>query len=291
MCRFVSVITEEISDFGLVLKEGPRSLARLSRRHPDGWGIATHGGDDTGQPPCSEGTGHDDRWRIQKGTGRAVSCGRFQSIASRSSGTILIAHVRQKTVGATSIANAHPFMQSGWVFAHNGTIKDLRFVRARTSAARLSEVQGETDSEVLFAYLLTRLDELGLASMSSMNSGANRSARDEATRVLATAMEELRSRNIGALNFLLADGASCFVHRFGRTLFLLEGGPEEAREGHTPNSTRALKWKQRRNAVLVASERLTDDPWRELPEGTFFRVDREPAPSIAWPAAPARAAA
>jgi predicted glutamine amidotransferase len=291
MCRFVAVITEEITSYGLVLKEAPRSLARLSTEHPDGWGIAAHGGNDTSPLSCSEGTRHEPSWRLQKGTERAASCRRFQSIASRSAGTILIAHVRQKTVGATSIANTHPFMQSGWVFAHNGTIKDQTFVRARTSAARLAEVRGETDSELLFAYLLTRLDELGLVSMSSMNSEANRNARDEATRVLAAATKELRSRNVGAFNFLLADGASCFVHRFGRTLFLLERAPDEARERHAPNSTRTTNWKQRGNAVLVASERLTDEPWRELPEGTFLRVDRERAPSITWSDAPARAAA
>jgi glutamine amidotransferase len=292
MCRLVGVVASEVTEFGLVLKEAPRSLARLSAEHPDGWGIAAHGGDDA-PPSRSEGTRCEGGWRIQKGTERASHCRRFLSIASRSSGTILIAHVRQKTVGPTSIDNTHPFMQSGWVFAHNGTVHDQAFLRAGTSAARLADVRGQTDSEVLFAYLLTRLDAAGLTSISSPERRDSIEDREEATRVLADATAELRARQVGAFNFLLSDGASCFVHRFGRPLFLLErtrGEPPSSGDVDVPDSARVPKWRPRRPAVLVASEQLTDEPWREVPEGTFFRVDREPAPKIAWPGAPTRAA-
>lgn len=292
MCRLVGVVASDILEFGLVLKEAPRSLARLSAEHPDGWGIAAHGGHDSIPPSHSEGSRYEGGWRIQKGTERAADCRRFQSIASRSAGTILIAHIRQKTVGPTSIANTHPFMQSGWVFAHNGTIQDQPFVRGGASAERLAEVRGETDSELLFAFLLTRLDAAGLTSMRCLIGHASIAAREEATRVLASATEELRSRKVGAFNFLLSDGSSCFVHRFGRTLFLLERTPHEPLEqpDAEPMSGRLAKWTKRRHAVLVASERLTDEPWRELPDGTLLRVDREPTPTIAWPRAPALAA-
>ncbi len=290
MCRLVGVIAEEVTEFGLVLKEAPRSLARLSNEHPDGWGIAAHGSLDSMPPSRSEGTRFEGGWRIQKGTERAADCARFQSIASRSAGTILIAHVRQKTVGPTSVANTHPFMQSGWVFAHNGTIQDQDFVRSGASAGRLAEVRGETDSETLFAYLLSLLDKAGLTKMRELFGEDGRRAREEATRILATATEELRERKVGAFNFLLSDGESCFVHRFGRTLFMLDRTPPSTRNlDEIPNS-RERPWVERRRAVLIASERLTDEAWVELPEGAFLRVDREPRPAIAWPHATARAA-
>jgi predicted glutamine amidotransferase len=291
MCRLAGVIAEEVTEFGLVLKEAPRSLARLSSEHPDGWGIAAHGSIDSMPPSRSEGTRYEGGWRIQKGTERAADCHRFQSIASQSTGTILIAHVRQKTVGPTSIANTHPFMQSGWVFAHNGTIQDQAFVRESTSEARLAEVRGETDSEMLFAYFLTRLDEIGLSSISGLYGEAARVARDKATRTLADATEELRNRKVGAFNFLMSDGESCFIHRFGRSLFLLDRTPRKSRvprSDELPTSARQVTWVERRRAVLVASEQLTDEPWVELPEGTFLRVDRDPTPTIAWPEAFAR---
>jgi predicted glutamine amidotransferase len=42
--------------------------------------------------------------------------------------------------------------------------------------------------------------------------------------------------------------------------------------------------------VVVASERLTDEQWGEIPEGTLLRIDRAPAPRIVWADAPERAA-
>ena len=287
MCRLVGIVASEITEFGLVLKEAPRSLARLSREHPDGWGVAAHGGPDS-IPPPSERSPHQGIWRVHKGTDPAGECDRFLEVASRSAGTVLIAHVRQKTVGPTSLANTHPFVQSGWVFAHNGTLVDHASLRAQTSAARLAQVRGDTDSEVLFAFLLTRLDQAGLTHVAS-----SAGAREEATRVIAGAAAELRARKAGAFNFLLSDGASCFVHRFGRSLFLLERSPHEpARERAAmgPGTPPAAPWTPRRHAVLVASERLTEEPWRELPEGTFLRIDRGPTPTIRAADAPERAA-
>ncbi|MBX3225169.1 MAG: class II glutamine amidotransferase [Labilithrix sp.] len=287
MCRLVGIVASEITEFGLVLKEAPRSLARLSREHPDGWGVAAHGGPDS-IPPPSERSPHDGVWRIHKGTNPAGECDRFLDVASRSAGTVLIAHVRQKTVGPTSIENTHPFVQSGWVFAHNGTLVDHGSLRAATSARRLAEVRGNTDSEALFAFLLTRLDEAGVSRV-----GGCGTARQEATRVVARAAEELRARKAGAFNFLLSDGVSCFVHRFGRSLFLLERTPSEpgrARDAGAEGAPPPAPWTPRRHAVLVASERLTEEPWRELPEGTLLRIDRGPAPTILWADAPERAA-
>jgi len=279
MCRLVGIVASEVTEFGLVLKEAPRSLARLSREHPDGWGIAAHGGPGSIPPPSTRSP-HDGPWRIHKGTNPAGECNRFLEIASRSSGTVLIAHVRQKTVGPTSIENTHPFVQSGWVFAHNGTLRDHASLRAQISPERLARVQGDTDSEILFAFLLTRLDHAGVSHV-----GGAPAARDEALRVIAVATEELRERKAGAFNFLLSDGASCFVHRFGRTLFLLERTPHDPARPPTGDG-----WTPRRHAVLVASERLTEEPWREVEEGTLFRIDRGPTPSIVWAGAPVRAA-
>ncbi len=279
MCRLVGVVASDVTEFGLVLKEAPRSLARLSREHPDGWGIAAHGGPGS-IPPPSERSPHDGVWRIHKGTNPAGACNRFLEIASRSAGTVLIAHVRQKTVGPTSIENTHPFVQSGWAFAHNGTLVDHASLRATISPERLAQIRGDTDSEVLFAFLLTRLDQAGLSRV-----GACPTAREDALRVIAIATEELRTRKAGAFNFLLSDGASCFVHRFGRTLFLLERTPTDPRLAPTN-----APWTPRRHAVLVASERLTEEPWREVPDGTLFRIDRGATPAIVRAGAPERAA-
>jgi glutamine amidotransferase len=189
---------------------------------------------------------------------------------------VLVAHVRQKTVGPTRIENTHPFEREGWLFAHNGTVKALDLVRAGASKARLAEIQGDTDSEVLFAFFLSRLDEAGLSKLDG------EPARAAATTVLEEATRKLREANVGAFNFLLTDGATCFAHRFGRSLFILERTPH----GHGS----APHWSRRRHAVLIASERMTDEAWHEVPDGTLMRVDRDPVPTIVGGAAPGRAA-
>lgn len=288
MCRLVGIVASEVTEFAVVLKEAPRSLARLSREHPDGWGIAAHGGPDTGSmPPPSESSVRVGGWRVHKGTQPAGECIRFDQVAKRSAGTVLIAHVRQKTVGPTKLENTHPFTQDGWVFAHNGTLVDHASLRKKSSAARLGQIRGETDSEVLFAYFLSRLDEAGLTQV-----GRCEAARAHATRILALSTAELRASSVGAFNFLLSDGASCFVHRFGRSLFLLERSPSDpVRERRDfAGATLVTPWTQRRQAVLVASERMTDEPWREVPEGTLLRIDRDPSPAVVWAEAPERRA-
>src|SRR5271166_3669414 len=148
MCRLLGIASSEPTDFKIVLREAPRSLAALSREHRDGWGLAVY----------DDGAG----WSIEKGVACAGEDERFHRLAVGSRGWVLVSHVRQKTVGETSLVNTHPFHRGRWVFAHNGTVKDVAWLRAHTSTHREAEVQGETDSERLFAWLLTRLDEAGV---------------------------------------------------------------------------------------------------------------------------------
>jgi glutamine amidotransferase len=287
MCRLVGIVASEVTEFGLVLKEAPRSLARLSKEHPDGWGVASHGDPDA-IPPPSERSPHEGGWRIHKGTRPAGECDRFHQVAARSAGNVLIAHVRQKTVGPTRIENTHPFIASGWVFAHNGTLKDYAWMRAEISPGRIAQLRGDTDSELLFAYFLTKLDA---AAATFIHGEA--AQLEKATRVIESTAAELRARNAGAFNFLLSDGSALFVHRFGRSLFLLERGPGDPERTHRDiDSSASLEtpWTRRRQAVLVASERLTDEPWQELPEGAILRIDLRPLPKVTYLGAPDRAA-
>lgn len=267
MCRLVGIVASENTEFGLCLKEAPRSLARLSREHPDGWGIAIF-----------ERTRAS--WLVHKGTERAYEDTRFHEIAGQTAGHVLVAHIRQKTVGPTRLENTHPFHRDGWLFAHNGTVKAIDVVREGASKARLSEIEGDTDSEILFAHYLTRLDEAGLTKLDGEDS------RAAATRIIEDASKKLRDLNVGAFNFILSDGSTSYAHRFGRTLFMLERKPHNPAE-----SGISLKdWTRRRHAVLIASERLTDEPWTELPEGTLLRIDRDPIPTIVISAEQGRAA-
>ncbi len=257
MCRLLGIVASEPTEFRVVLHDTPSSLATLSREHPDGWGIAVR--DERG-------------WSVEKGVLSAHADERFKSHALGSRGFVLVSHIRKKTVGETSLTNTHPFHEGRWVFAHNGTIEDRAWLRTTVSTARLARIQGDTDSELFFAALLTRLDAAGIEA-----------GGDPADGVVADFAREVRARpGLGSVNFLLSDGAVTYAHRFGRSLFVLERGPHDTREVRRESvdgTVVEMPWSRRRHAVFLASERMTKEPWREIDDGTLLRVDREPRPS------------
>jgi len=260
MCRLLGIAASEPTDFKIVLREAPRSLATLSREHRDGWGLAIF----------DEQAGG---WRLDKGIACAGEDERFHRVAVGSRGEMLISHVRQKTVGETSLVNTHPFERGRWVFAHNGTVEDVGWLRTQVSRERLAEVRGETDSELLFAWLLTRLDEAG---------AAHTAASPDTDRAVGTAVRIARGRAaFGAFNFLLSDGSALYAHRFGRAMHLLERGPHDeirARRTSRDGTVVETPWSQRRTGVFVASEKMTHEPWQVVEEGMLLRIDRTPTP-------------
>lgn len=211
---FGVVSAEPVSPCDL-LRDAPRSLRVLSREHRDGWGVALRTADD---------------WMIHRSTTCAADCARFNELGGEA--RLVVAHVRQKTVGPTAIANTHPFRRGTFVFAHNGTIKDVAALIARSSPERLAQIEGDTDSERLFAFVMTHIDEAG----------------DCERGVRAAVASLYRLGEVGSASFLLSCGSRLYAHRLGRSLFVLRRG----------------------GATVIASEQLTSDAWDELPERTLL---------------------
>jgi glutamine amidotransferase len=260
MCRLLGVVVSERADFRFSLHDAPRSLAHLSREHPHGWGVGVWD--------------RDLGWQLEKNVGCAGEDSRFSETAARAAGEVLIAHVRFRTVGPETLANTHPFARGRWLFAHNGTIDDVAWLRAQVSARRTAELEGATDSELFFAFLLTRLDRAGIT---------HEPAGEATDRIVADAVGDALARtSFGAVNFLLSDGEAVYAHRYGRTLHLLARRPGDTvrteRGSAETGAVLETSWTARRHALLVASEQLTDEPWAVIEEGTLLRIDRAPAP-------------
>jgi predicted glutamine amidotransferase len=254
MCRLLGIVAAAPYEFNLVLCDAPRSMVMLSHEHRDGWGMALH--------PGTRGAD----WAFHKSTRTASDDPEFKKLAHQTQGRVLIAHVRQKTVGPVKPENTHPFQRGRWVFAHNGTIVDVESLRARVSERRLAEMDGDTDSELFFAYLLTRLDAAGLTD----------EPVDAATdRVVREAVEEATARaDFGTLDALLSDGVTLYAMRFGRPLYFLQRVPAEQNQdfGAVPIA--------QRHCLVVASEPLTDEAWTLLEPGTLLRLEAGPVPRL-----------
>lgn len=201
------------------LYEAPRSLRALSFEHFDGWGIAIRTAN---------------TWSIERSTACAAASDRYAEVA-RSETRLAIAHVRKKTVGLCSLANTHPFHRDGLVFAHNGTLPDVTDLVARTAPEHLAQIEGETDSERLFAFVRTQIATAG----------------DTARGVTAAVRALHNFDDLGSASFLLSCGSQLYAHRAGRSLFTLA----------------------RDSAVMIASEQLTDEPWVELRDRSLVVLD------------------
>lgn len=206
-----------------LLRDAPRSLQALSEVHKDGWGVALRADSD---------------WIVHRSTACAARCAQWGGLVDRVQTQLLIAHVRQRTVGEISLRNTHPFRRGGFVLAHNGTVK----VALPASAARVAEIEGTTDSEKLFAFVLSHVDDEGVE------------------RGLVAATRALHALgDVGSASFLFSDGARLYAHRLGRTLYTLA----------------------RPHATIVASEQLTDEAWTEVPERALVEITAERASLLA----------
>ncbi len=273
MCRMLGVVSAAARSFGALLEQAPRSIASLSNEHPDGWGVAVSHTPRT--PVRPDGPGSTLRpapspWLIHRSLLRAAEDHTFHDLASQLVGDLLLVHVRQKTHGPTSMANTHPFTAGRWVFAHNGKVEDIAFLERALSPARRAELRGETDSERLFAFLLTRFDAAGITTAA---------APARILEVLRVVVRELGDHaGLGTASFLLSDGRGLFAHRRGAPLFLLQRSAHGV--GGCPDCLGSP-------CIAVTTEPITDEAWQPLDDGDLVHVARAPEPRwerFAYPA-------
>lgn len=259
MCRLYGLRANEPTRVECSLVHAQNALMAQSRKdlagltHGHGWGVAEH---PDGLPVVEK-----QAWAAWQGE-------HFQKHAARVYSRAVIAHVRRATVGEPSLENTHPFVHGRWLFAHNGTVPHFPKVRAPILAAmdRLhrDEIGGTTDSEHIFHYLLTlwsRHPERPL-----------RTTLAEGLRQVIAWCREVAADALPSLNVLMTDGDTMVGARLGRTLWYLE------REGlvtceicgktHVHHDPR-----RDYRSVEIASEPITRESWRRVPNGTVFNVD------------------
>ena len=239
MCRLFGQHAPPELDRCAALCSDENALRFQSHRHPHGWGIAWYRGA---------------RVEVRRGLLPAHQDEAFVEAARAARSRVVVAHVRDASVGPVAAENTHPFVHGRWVFAHNGTV--ARFRRsARLRAAVEAEIDrdlrallaGETDSERCFLLFLTRLR--ARAPLERATLAAVRAALADTT-VTVTRLADPGADRPSSLNFLVSDGRLLAACRRGRDLHLARGlGPE--------------------HALVVASEPIGPVAWSVVPEGHF----------------------
>lgn len=139
----------------------------------------------------------------------------FASFAGIVSSTSVVAAVRNATPGLPVEESASaPFTSGPWLFSLNGYVQGFTAdagieLRSLLSPRRLAGVEGASDSEVLFALALDRLD-IGAPPAEALSG------------VVAT-VEKVSG---GYLNLLLGDGRTTVATTAGNTLYTIEDRQE-----------------------------------------------------------------
>lgn len=252
MCRLFGIIANKPVDLRFSLSEGPGTLQDLGASNPDGWGVGWY------EERLPE---------VFKESISVQNSNQLPRLAREVRSKIAICHVRRATTGACSRKNCHPFAYKRWLFAHNGSV-------ARGNLYRLLEeerrrlLEGETDSEVYFHWLLQCMDD-----------------RENPIDAIRRALAEAANHHHTGMNFVLSDGRKLYACRYASSnygyysLFYLKrtpskNGPWCARSAEVRAllESKSLAGEQ---ALLICSEPLTEESWTEIPPAQILVVNEQ----------------
>ena len=235
MCRHLAYVGPSVTLEKLIVKPEhsllQQSFAPRYQTHgtinADGFGVGWYDRDKRLEPA---------RYRTTRQIWADLS---FASIAGLVSSNAVLAAVRSASPGMPiEETSTPPFTEGPWLFSHNGFVPGFRTgvgreLRRKVSETRALGIAGATDSELLFALVLDRLD-------------AGTPPADALVSVVGL-VEELTTAR---LNLLLTDGERVAATACRNSLFVFDD-------------------RQLTGAVVVASEPYDDDAgWEAVKDGS-----------------------
>ena len=170
----------------------------------------------------------------------------------------VLANIRSATEGqATDLSNSQPFRYKQWLFTHNGSIQNFRQTLYRPIRDRLNDIayqaiEGNTDSEHIFALLINQLTSVPDITL------------EKAVYNTLTTLAQLAEPDqlkISA-NLIITDGHRLVASRFAKT-----------------TSNPSLYWLRDDptfpEAVILASEPLFAGNWISCPENSIISVGED----------------
>lgn len=236
MCRLMGYVSKNETTFDSLVGVDFQEFVSLSSIHCDGWGVATINRE--------EKVAHVDR-----APETAVTSATFNKAIHETVSDGALLHLRWATAGLPiSENNTHPFAYKDISFIHNGAVNPPAVLEPLISPKFLPLIQGETDSERYFYFMLTKIDELGLI---------------EGARAAANYIRE--NLDYSSINAMVMNEDSYVV--------ISEFNPSRKPEW-APNDYYELKYKKDDKGVLVASSGWSQPGWSELPNHSLMVIDR-----------------
>ncbi|KAI9837321.1 MAG: hypothetical protein M1819_000395 [Sarea resinae] len=275
-----------------ILKQSYDSRLRLDTRRPhngDGFGVGYYTPPSLGAEPC-----------IFTSTIPAWNCINLERLASKTTSSLIFAHVRATTEGALSDSNCHPFRHNTLMWMHNGNIGSWKYIKRRLADSLNDRwflgVQGGTDSEWAFALFLDSMERMGYdpSTEPSGNGGfghavirkamlktierINRFIKDIPDHFKDTPDYDTRS----LLNFAVTDGHSVVATRYvssktdeAASLYFSSG--TNWKQHGPPGNYKMERRDKGADIVLVASEPLTfeRDNWVTVPTNSILTIHKQ----------------
>jgi predicted glutamine amidotransferase len=264
MCRWMAwygqpLVIEELlfnTEHGIV----DQSLNARMGAEPtngDGFGLGWY---DTGGAPA-----------VYRSIRPAWADANLRELAAHIESGLFLTHVRAAIGSPVQETNCHPFRRGRWLFVHNGFIADFHVLRRDLMLAvdplLFAEIQGSTDTEVVFYLALTfGLEDDPIHALERTVGLIETVARD---RGVAGPVQA---------SFGVSDGTTLWAVRYAsesraRSLFA-SADVDTIRRLH-PENERLQRLSS--GDRLIVSEPFSDLPgvWREIPEATAVTVRGE----------------
>jgi predicted glutamine amidotransferase len=265
MCRWMAwsgqpVIVDELlfqPKHGLI-DQSLHSRMGVETTNGDGFGLGWYG------PGAGPG--------MYKSVAPAWGDANLRELAAQIESHMFIAHVRATTGTAIQETNCHPFRHGRWLFVHNGVIAGFHEMRRELMLEvrpdLFPDIQGSTDSEVLFHLALTYgLEQDPVAALERAIGFVEATAKRHG-------IEHPVQTSIG-----ITDGERLWALRYSsernsRSLFVSTDA-HAIRQLH-PENPRLQRLRDEDR--IVVSEPIADLPgvWEEIPESTMLVVQPGP---------------